>query len=317
MTARSEFDERLLDEALAWHLALERDDADWDAYALWLEANPLHRKAFDEITLTDRIVDERIDDLRALRTVTPESIASRSLSRRGWLYGSLAAALLVTVGMQAFWPRQHDAIYATARGETKQIALGEGIAIDLAPQTRLILKDGDPTRMELAQGDAYFAVAHNPQRMLSIKAGEYSVNDIGTRFGLNLSSDAVTVAVAEGHVSVTPDEGDATRVSAGQQLVAQRGKGSARMTAIQAEDVGSWRGGRLVYNNTPLSIVAADIARYSGKTVTVDPAISNRPFSGVLAIGDGNKLLANLSDLMAISYKEEGNRVRISAAPVR
>ncbi|PJG45715.1 hypothetical protein CAF53_23770 [Sphingobium sp. LB126] len=315
MTARSEIDERLLDEALAWHHALKHDDADWDAYTRWLDADPLHGKAFDEVTLTDRIVDERIDDLKILRAAPgPERVDSHMISRRRWLYGSVAAALALAVGIPMFWSQHQDVVYATARGETKHIALSQGISVDLSPSSRLVVNGGDPTNLELAQGDVFFAVDHDPNRVLSIKAGEYAIRDIGTAFGLNLSPEAVAVAVAEGHVSVASESGKATRVSAGQQLIAQRGNHSAQVSPVLVGDVGSWRQGRLVYNDAPLSIIAADIARYSGKTIAVDPAISNRPFSGVLAIGDGSKLLANLSDLMALSYEEQGNSVRISAA---
>ena len=322
MTVRSDIDDRLLDEALAWHRALAHDDADWDGYTLWLEADPRHRRAFDEITLTDLTLDNRIDDLRALRSREPEPVAApvarHSVSRRRWLYGSVAAAVAAAIAIPTLWSQQqHDTVYATARGETRQVALGDGIAVDLAPATRLIVRDGDPARMELAQGDAYFVVQHDPRRTLSIKVGDYSISDIGTTFGINLSSDAMTVAVAEGHVSVAPDEGEATRVSAGQQLTARHQQRSARLTAVQPGDVGSWRQGRLVYDNAPLSVVAADVARYSGKTITVDPVIGNRPFSGVLAIGDGSGLLANLSNLMAITYEEEGDHVRIGPAAVR
>jgi transmembrane sensor len=116
--------------------------------------------------------------------------------------------------------------------------------------------------------------------------------------------------------SVAAQDAKPTKVSAGEQLIAVHGTPAARVMPVHAADVGSWRRGRLVYNNTPLGIVAADIARYSGKTITVDPAISNRPFSGVLAIGDGSRLLVNLSDLMPISYEEKGNSVRISAVSV-
>ena len=58
MTVLKDIDERLLDEALAWRAALESDDADWDGYTLWLEADARHREAFDQIALTERIVDD-------------------------------------------------------------------------------------------------------------------------------------------------------------------------------------------------------------------------------------------------------------------
>ncbi|WP_157216428.1 FecR family protein [Flavisphingomonas formosensis] len=317
MTAGSNIDERLLDEAIAWHRALEGDDADWDGFTLWLEADPRHREAFDEIALIDRIVEEHAPTLRQLTVIEPIEPEPASPARRRWLVGSLAAALAFAVGIPAVWHSPADKVFATSAGETRQIALGNGASVDLAPASRLIARGGDTNRLELAAGDAYFDVAHDPARTLSIKAGDYAVSDIGTRFELNLAADAVTVAVAEGQVSVSPDGGDATQVAAGQQLVALRGAQGSRLATVDARDVGAWRQGRLVYNNTPLTVVAADISRYTGKTVSVDPAIRSRQFSGVLVIGDGSRLLANLADLMAVSYDEKGNRVRIRAADRR
>jgi transmembrane sensor len=63
-----------------------------------------------------------------------------------------------------------------------------------------------------------------------------------------------------------------------------------------------------------LSIVAADITRYSGKTIIVDPSLRQKRFSGVLAIGDGSTLLSNLASLMALSYQADGNRIRVRTA---
>jgi transmembrane sensor len=200
---------------------------------------------------------------------------------------------------------------------TRQFALGEVLCIALAPSTRLVARGGNATDLELVQGDAYFTVSHDPSRPLSIRAGEYAVSDIGTTFGINLSPQAVAVSVAEGRVSVTPGRGDVTKLGPGQQLIADRSDGTAQLGTVSAKDVGSWRRGRLVYNNAPLAVVAADISRYSGKTVTVDPALSDRQFSGILPIGDGSGLLANLAELMAISYQEKGDSARLGPAADR
>ena len=51
---------------------------------------------------------------------------------------------------------------------------------------------------------------------------------------------------------------------------------------MAAEDVAGWRDGRLVFRNEPLSLVAQQIGRHAGVTVTVDPVIADRRFSGVL-----------------------------------
>jgi transmembrane sensor len=134
---------------------------------------------------------------------------------------------------------------------------------------------------------------------------------------MNATPGSLTVSVAEGHVSVGGNQAPASRLAAGQQLVAARGKSAAQIRNVAPGDVGSWRQGRLVYDNTPLEVVAADLTRYSGKTVTVDPTLHDTKFSGVLAIGDGSRLVQNLAAIMSIASKADGDTIRLVAAPAR
>jgi transmembrane sensor len=313
MKAQSDMDDRLLDEAIAWHRSLGTDDADWDGFTCWLEADPKHKLAFDEIVLTDRIVDEHKLGLRTM-TASPRP-HTRSVGRRGILYGSIAAAIAAVISVPALWPRAADKVYATSAGAGRNFVLAGGTAIALAPKSKLVVKAGDLRNLELAEGEAYFSVDHDPVRPLTIRAGRFAVSDIGTKFAVNVSGEALSVGVAEGHVVVAPASGGSrAQVAAGEQFLAHRGSTSIRMSRIAPKDVGSWRHGRLVYDNTPLAVVAADISRYSGKTLIVDPAIRDRRFSGVLKVGDGSGLLEKLSDFMGLSYKPDGDSVRIIAA---
>lgn len=316
MSARPDVDERMLDQAIAWQQALAHDDADWDGFMAWIEADPRHRETFDELALLDRMVDDRAGDLRRLVAPAAMPDVPARTARRPWLVGSIAAAIAVAVAVPVLRPHP-DTVYVTANGRTRHVALGQGMVVDLAPGTRLVALGGDPARLRLAQGEAFFAVDHDPNRRLSIQAGDYAVSDIGTKFGVNLASGAVTVAVSEGNLSVTQGGGAPTRMSAGQQLTGEGGGQPARLVTIAPRDVGSWRQGRLVYTDMPLAMVAADLSRYAGKRVTVDRAIRDRQFSGVLAIGDGAQLVENISDLMGIAHEADGDGVRLIAARTR
>jgi transmembrane sensor len=196
------------------------------------------------------------------------------------------------------------------------VALGDGETVQLAPASRLVARHGDTHRLELAQGEAFFSITHDPARVLSVKAGGFAVSDIGTRFGIKLAEDGVTVAVAEGRVTMRAEGGTSQLVAAGQQLVGRAGT-LASLSTIAKQDVGSWRSGRLVYDRTPLRVVVSDLARFSGRRVSVEPAIGERPFSGVLGISDGSRPFQNLADLMAISYKTDGRDVRFVADAAR
>lgn len=315
MTAPPYIDERVFDEAEAWHRTLEGTEADWDAYTIWLEADLSHRLAFDQVELAHRVVDDRLGNLSDSAFAAPSLAAVSYSSRRGWMLGALATALTLAVGIPLFWPSPADTVFATGSGETRRVSVGAGVNVDLAPSTRLLAHRRDATDLELVQGDAIFTVSHNPRHQLSIKAGPYSVTDIGTTFGVNLSVNAVKVGVAEGRLTVVDGDGTSTIVSAGEQLIALRRQGTVRLGVYNRQDVGSWRQGRLVYVDTPLSVVAADISRFSGKTVIVDPTIGDQSFSGVLAIGDGSKLLANLGDILGLSYEQTGDSARLKPGP--
>lgn len=318
MTAGPQIDELLLDEAEAWHAALESGNADWEGYTRWLEADPLHRSAFDRVALSHRIVDERVGSLLVRIPVEEELIeAPLPVRKRRWPYAALAATVALAVGVSAFWLHPADATYATALGETRALALGSGIRVDLAPASKLIVHGERPEDFELAQGEAFFTVAHNPARSLSIKAGEFVVGDIGTSFGVNLSAQTLRVGVAEGRLTVTPSDAEAISVAAGQQLIALRRGGGMQVVPVAAPDVGSWREGRLVYRDTPVAAVAADISRYLGKTIEVDPVIGDQSFSGVLTIGDRSTLLDHFAQIAGLSHEETGDGARLTAGTAR
>lgn len=307
----------MLDQAIAWQQALARDDADWDGYLAWLEEHPRHRLLFDEVALLDRMIDERAAALGRLATPAPAPAPAPSrTNRRRWLGGAVAAALVAAVAVPMLRQPAADIVYATAAGQTRRIALGRGEVVDLAPSSRLVLLGGDARRLELAAGEALFSVVHDPSRLLNVRAGRFDVTDIGTTFGIHLAGARVAVTVADGDVSVGPAGGGrgGRHVGAGERFVGGRGAAD-RVTAVAREDVGSWRHGRLVYDEAPLTLVAADLARYSGRTVTVDPALADRRFSGVLQVGDGSRLFGDVSDLMGIGYRVERGRVRFAADP--
>ncbi len=313
MKATPDMEEQILDQALAWRGVLQRDDADWDAFTVWLEADPRHRTAYDDLDLIDGMVEDHKTELAYFVDARREDPPSRWQTRRGALAGGIAAAVALAVAVPFFQQAPSDVVLRT-QGSARSFALGRDGQVQLAPQSRLVLKNADARRLELAQGAAFFSIPHDPARTMTVKAGAYAVQDIGTDFAINLAGDHLVVGVSEGQVAVTPDgTRQAIPVAAGQQLTAG-GSGPIRISRVRQDDVGSWRGGRLVYDNAEITGVAADIARFAGKRIVVDPSLSGRRFSGVLTIGDGSKLLQTFQALAPVRVVPEGDHVRLSAA---
>jgi transmembrane sensor len=277
---------------------------DWDAYTAWLEADPRHRDAFDAIALLD-------DDVMAQRARIAARLAPSPETRtRRWPWmvaasGAVAAALAVTIAPPRAAP---DTVWQSGTA-IRTIAFADGSRATLAPHSRLIARHADQAQLALT-GDAYFDIPHRADRTLSIDAGGYRISDIGTRFEISTSGIATRVAVADGTLSVSaPSLARAVTLAKGHAFFA-RGDHVA-VGAIGTDAVASWRHGTLVYDGAPLVLVAADIARYAGQDMTVDPAIADLRFSGTLTIGDGTKLAQTVATIAGLTARRDGDHVRL------
>ncbi|GBH32356.1 FecR family protein [Sphingobium xenophagum] len=315
MTARTDMDEQMLDQAIAWQAALEQDDADWDAYLAWLEADPRHREAFDSIALVDAAITDNREQIKSV--LAPDLTVPADPRPNRWrprlLWGSaIAASLAILVAGPILRSNADPVVYENGGTTNRSLALANGTSVILAPSSRIVVTGKDAGAIELARGEAYFDVRHDPGRTLTVSAGTYRISDIGTRFSVNLASGTFRVGVAEGVVSVdAPGVAKPVRLGAGHQLVG--GSGPLTLVPVDVAQIGSWRGGRLSYTDAPLALVAADISRYSGKAVIVDPSVEKKHFSGSLVIGDGSKLVGDLAGVMGIEAQSTGNAVRLGA----
>ena len=177
----NEDSERIADAAATWHLASARDDMDWEGFTRWLEADPRHARVYDELALADDLA------LRVGRSAKPARVEPqiRTTARWPlWAGGAIAAslALFLAVG-QLQGPSA--TVYASSE-TSREVVLADGSQIDLAPDSRLTV--GGRHRDELAlEGNAYFAIRHDPARQLTVRAGGLEVTDIGTVFEIRTS----------------------------------------------------------------------------------------------------------------------------------
>jgi len=308
--------DRIEDQAWQWHCALQGDDADWDGFTAWLEADPAHRTAYDEVAL----LDDALDEQRARLDVIVPSDDDTSAAGKGrrwalWAGGAVAAALALFVAVPMLEPGNvAPQDYRTAVSQTREIALDDGSRITLGPSSHLTVAGSLQDKIAL-EGGAWFDIRHDPDRKLTVTASGRQITDIGTQFDVVAVPGYLHVAVAEGQVAVQSADQDTKpiQLSAGRSLSIDAKASAATVRQVEPQDIGSWRAGRLVYNDAPLLLVAADISRYVGRQIIVSPDLASRRFSGVLAAEDGAKLVDELDDLMGLEAQVEGDHLRLVA----
>ncbi len=217
------------------------------------------------------------------------------------LGGALAASLVAGVFVAANWstPPSPGQTYRTAAGEVRDIALADGTRIELNGASTLHVRLGrDARRVEMADAEATFDVAHDPQRPFLIAVGDRQVRVVGTQFNLSHHDGETALTVRRGVVEVRALDdpaGAATRLVVGQQLRHRDGEATSQVRTVDPDNAFAWTEGQLVYRDAPMSQVAEDLSRRFARPVRVaDAATGATRFTGVLVIDNEEAVLRRL-----------------------
>lgn len=305
--------------------AAERAD-----FERWRGQSPAHAAAYsaterllagvDELAATDPRMQAL---LREAHQLGDRSAAGHEARSRGWLR-PLALAASVLVAVAGTWlavdvlRRAPEPVQYATTAERRTIALEDGSTVELDVASRFSASFTEQRRdIELQDGRAVFEVAPDKSRPFTVRAGDGAVTAIGTRFQVERERDQVTVTLAEGIVSVSRENASGsatqeTRLQPGEQLV---WSGASDWSRRQADiEAGlSWSRGRLVFRNTPLAEVVAQVNRYSPrKLVLVDPALAELPVHGNFVAGDASKVASALEAVLPLQADAGDSEIRLS-----
>lgn len=284
--------ERAVFEAAAdWLLRLNADGQDAElrqAFDRWL-ADPRHRAAWQEVQRT-------WDMLGA-----PE--AARVVPVRP--YRRLLAGGLTVAAMVALWlalPAMLLAVraeYRTARAEVETVQMADGTSVDLAGASaiRTDLK-GETRHVELLAGEAFFDVAADRARPFVVNAAGVEVTVHGTAFDVLVTAETTTVALLRGAVEAAPEAtGAGYRLKPGERIIVDHRTGAARIEAVEAQDIGAWRDGRMFLSDMTLGEAAEVVGRYhpAAWIVIPDRALARQRVNALIDLSDPDAALALLA----------------------
>jgi len=225
----------------------------------------------------------------------------------------LTTALAASLAVGAFFWQIRDT-YATEVGEQRSLQLADGsrVRLDTASKIRVRFTEGE-RRIELAEGQAFFEVAHNPARPFVVMTADASVTAVGTVFEVRRVGSETRVVLVSGAVDVAQAGLPSVpqRLLPNQQTAIRSGK--AKVSAVNADTATSWTDGELTFTDTPLVEAVAEVNRYLATPIVLDaPAAANTPINGVFRSGDRTAFVsaaAHLFNLKAI--READGKVRL------
>lgn len=319
MTPEPEDHDRSIDwPLLTRYVTNEATAAERAAVDRWFAADPKHAELLEELRsvwvqtagdMSGWDAERAIASLRAAASNAP--VAARAIGPRrvsaphlamprqrfpiaiaAGIVGIVAISGVVVQRRVASYRAAHPAAaqvtdVTTRRAQQAEVHLNDGTRVILGPSTRLSYSTAFNVqdRTVSLDGDAYFDVVHNSAKPFRVKTARGVAEDIGTAFVVRVrDTSALQVVVAEGAVVLrsAKDAGGDSLVLRKSQLGRVLANGELVLrSGVAAEGYVAWTRGQLVFEDAPLTEVAADLSRWYDADVRVaNPRLALRHFTG-------------------------------------
>jgi len=164
---------------------------------------------------------------------------------------------------------------SSKRGELKKIFLPDGTVVTLNSASKLSYQPKFAnTREVYLDGEAFFDVAHNPDKPFIVHLNSADIKVLGTKFNVKgwPEQKKYQVVVETGKVSFSSkkDNGNSAEVllTKNQMSTMEIGKKPAPPVQVDAQVQTAWLTGQLIFNKAPLKEVIAELERKYDVSIT-------------------------------------------------
>jgi transmembrane sensor len=256
--------------------------ADGEAFKRWVGVDAEHAQAFAKASHV-------WNGLRSVAesAVRPSvgAIAISKMTRRA-MFGGAAAAMAASAAYAAvhpplaLWPSLLElaADVRTATGERRQVQIADGITIELNTRSSLSLRANarDGRYVELVSGETAVAVGPQADGPYIVAAGAGRVVARNASFDIRRDGDhKIRVACLDGSIQVEHDT--QTVKLEPNRMISYDQTEIGKVEIFDRVQLMAWQQGRLLFRQTPLSEVVAEVNRYRpGLLVLMDDSLATR-----------------------------------------
>lgn len=287
----------------------------------WLASSIENQKRLSEykaIWETSRHLkyEGELDAAASLRALKARAEAqTNSPAKVNWLrsWYSIAATLLLLAGCA--W------LYFGTRTTDKQLVtqtvietdtLSDGSIITLNKNSRLKYPErfaGSQRRVTLAQGEAFFNIAHNKAKPFIITAGSTNIRVVGTSFNVKYKHNKVEVIVETGVVQVSRN-GHMVQLTPGQKIVVAPNQPQLKTENNPDQLYTYYRSKEFVANDAPLwRMVQVLNEAYDAHIVIENKTLNNLPLNTTFKNESLDDVLQVISRTFNISVEHKGRQI--------
>ena len=308
-------------EWMTRHLSGQMTHDEAERFELWLQ-EPENREAYNRLAHAAGSADVFGEELLAQNFAEELEALSQEHQRRhkAWpAVAAIAATLLAAVmtGLFVLTPQEPETLrYATLIGHREAVPLEDGSMITLNTATQLDVTYAPDIRdVTLTSGEAYFSVARDPERVFSVRTAHGTITVTGTSFNVRTLGEETSVSVISGAVEVELTGLDRVTLLSGEAVSFDAGTRLLEKTVFDATQVLSWRTGRVIFEDTPLTDVVEELNRYfQTPLVLAARAPGDAPVTGEFDITDQLTAVRGLSVALSLGVTREPDRILLTPA---
>ncbi|SOC48125.1 FecR family protein [Rhizobium subbaraonis] len=274
--------------------------ADKTRFREWLERDPENCRTY---TAAENLMG---DARRAIQS--DPVLANTQVKPRSAIKPITAILVVAAVATGVFLgldgPMRLEADVIAGADEMPVLTLADGSEVQLNASSAIAVDFTDDRRtIHLLRGQAFFQVAHAPERPFTVLAGTASVTALGTAFDVRYGEDDTEVTVTENAVRIELDGDPASilNVQQGEQATYDHARKGAVVTPVESLVALAWRRGQIAVDNAPLSDIVGEMNRhFRGRIVIAGSALANRRVSGTIKVADTDAALDFLTKVLGL-----------------
>ena len=208
---------------------------------------------------------------------------------------------------------------STDRSQRASVQLSDGTKVSLSVDSKIKMPDvfaRDVREVELT-GEAYFDVAHSPDRPFIIRSGNAVIKVLGTDFGVRAypDEDQIKVVVKSGSVAVSSNGGEENNsvvLKPGQLARVSSNSSEIDTEWVDADAYLGWISGKLSFNQNTLEEVIGQLERwYDLEVILEDKSILDRRLTAVIDSRSLVNVMNVISQSVDFSYEIIDNKIFI------
>ena len=168
--------------------------------------------------------------------------------------------------------------------------------------------------LDLAQGEAFFDVAHDAARPFVVRVNGYRVTAVGTRFDVRRDAGQLRVVVTRGLVRLQsahdPAKPPAMLPAGSIATIAGGDVAISRVTVDEAREALSWRGGFVVFHRTPLAEAVREFNRYNTRRIVIaDPSLDALRVGGNFRLDNSEAFVRLMQAVFPVQAEQRGHEI--------